>query len=175
MADKRTITSMFIVPTLGIPLTILKSNGYINGYSKDSKRTEQYEDAVYLLFKPNDLLKFKDFLEAEYDRTEDIIDDYDYNNGYVVVVYKLDMDFEKDFKFVKNGKYSKTSTTFQKMFPTNVRIPHKEEELSLQYRVFNKTKDLVTHWEDLLEIVLTKDHEVWDMFEIEKETLNLEL
>jgi hypothetical protein len=39
-------------------------------------------------FKPDNLEKFKEILEGEYERTKDIIEDYDYADGFVVVVYK---------------------------------------------------------------------------------------
>ncbi len=82
MERKHTITSVFIVPTLSIGRDRLIDNGFINGYTKDSRRDVQYENAVYLLFKPTDLDKFRSFLDKEYERTKSIIDDYDYEDGY---------------------------------------------------------------------------------------------
>ena len=38
----------------------------------------------------------------EYERTKDIIEDYDYEDGYVVVVYKLNMEFKEDFNTINN-------------------------------------------------------------------------
>ena len=72
MDIKKTITSIFIVPTLSIPKEKLADNGYINGYIKDGKREIQYENAVYLLFKPENLDKFRDFLDDEYERIFDL-------------------------------------------------------------------------------------------------------
>jgi hypothetical protein len=169
----RTLTSIFMAPTLGIDLSILKENGYINAYSMDSEM--HHEDAIYLLFKPADNTEFRDFLEAEYDRTEDIIEDYDYPGGHVVIVYRLNPDFKKDFDLIRLGKYSKTSKSFQKLFPLHIKTPKKDDEYSLQYRIFNKTPDLVTFIEDKYDVKLFKEAEVWEMFEIEKETLNLKI
>ena len=89
MERKHTITSIFIVPTLSIGKEKLLDNGFVNGYIKDNKRDIQYENAVYLLFKPENLDKFRNFLDNEYERTKSIIDDYDYEDGYVVVVYEI--------------------------------------------------------------------------------------
>ena len=77
MDVKKTITSVFMVPTLGIPKSELTDNGFINGYVKDENREVQYEDCIYLLFKPENLYKFKGFLDREYERTKAVIDDYD--------------------------------------------------------------------------------------------------
>ena len=63
MERKHTITSVFIVPTLSIGRDKLLDNGFINGYIKDVNRDIQYENAVYLLFKPKDLDRFRDFLD----------------------------------------------------------------------------------------------------------------
>lgn len=176
MEVKKTITSIFMVPTLGINKELLKSNGFINGYFKDGSRDIQYQGSVYLLFKPEKLDAFREFLDGEYERTKSIIDDYDYNDGYVVVVYELDKKFKKDFALVKEGIYSKTSREFQELFSKIVKIKHAglhRDEISLQYRIFNKTEDLKQYWEDKLGVDFEEEWEVWHGFDFDNETLNL--
>lgn len=176
MERKHTITSIFIVPTLSIGREKLLSNGFVNGYIKDGRRDVQYENAVYLLFKPTDLDKFRDFLDKEYERTKSIIDDYDYEDGYVVVVYEINERLKSDIDLIKQGKYSQTSKKFQEIFPKVVKIKKgslQKDEISLQYRVFNKTEDLVQFWEDKLGMELPEDVEVWHGFFEEFETLDL--
>jgi hypothetical protein len=176
MERKHTITSIFIVPTLSIGREKLIDNGFVNGYIKDGMRDAQYENAVYLLFKPSNLDKFRVFLDKEYERTKFIIDDYDYEEGYVVVVYEINSKLKNDIELIKQGKYSKTSPAFQGIFPKVVQIKKngmRRDEISLQYRVFNKTEDLVQFWEDKLGIELPEDLEVWHGFFDEFETLDL--
>lgn len=166
-----------MVPTLKIPKDALKDNGFINGYVKDGGREVQYEGCIYLLFQPKDLDKFREFLDSEYERTKDLIDDYDYESGYVVVVYQLDGKFAKDFDLVKKGKYSKTSPAFQALFPKVIKIKKNglhRDEISLQYRVFNRTEDLIKFWEEKLGVEFEDDQEVWHGFEEEDEILNIE-
>jgi len=176
MERKHTITSIFIVPTLSIGRERLIDNGFVNGYIKDGMRDTQYENAVYILFKPENLDKFRVFLDKEYERTKSIIDDYDYEDGYVVVVYEINSKLKNDIELIKQGKYSKTSPAFQGIFPKVVKIKknglHKDE-ISLQYRVFNKTEDLIQFWEDKLGMQLPEDLEVWHGFFEEFETLDL--
>ncbi len=177
MEVKKTITSIFMVPTLKIPRGELTENGFINGYIKDGSREVQYDNCIYLLFQPKNLNKFREFLDSEYERTKAIIDDYDYQDGFVVVVYQLDNKFAKDFSLVRRGKYSKTSSTFQALFPKVIKIKKNglhRDEISLQYRVFNRTEDLVKFWEDKLGVEFTDDQEVWHGFEEENEILNIE-
>lgn len=177
MERKHTITSVFIVPTLSIGRDRLIDNGFINGYTKDSRRDVQYENAVYLLFKPNDLDRFRSFLDKEYERTKSIIDDYDYEDGYVVVVYEINSKLKPDIELIKQGKYSKTSKKFQEIFPKVVKIKRNglhKDEISLQYRVFNRTEDLVQFWEDKLGMELPEDVEVWHGFFEDYETLDLD-
>lgn len=174
MEVKKTITSIFMVPTLGIDKDAIKANGFINGYSRDGGRDVHYENCIYILFKPEDLDLFREFLDGEYERTKSLIDDYDYDGGYVVVVYELDQKFKKDFALIKEGLYSKTSPEFQAKFSKIVKIKrgglHKDE-ISLQYRVFNKTEDLKKYWEDKFGMEFDDDWEVWDGFDLDKETL----
>jgi hypothetical protein len=175
MEVKKTITSIFIVPTLKINRDRLKGNGFINGYVTDCQRDDQYENCVYVAFKPDDIGKFRDFLQDEYERTISVIEDYDYENGIVVVVYQLDEEFQKDIKLVKQGKYSKTSKTFQELFPRIIKIKKQglyKDEISLQYRIFNKTQDLREYWEEKLGVELDETMEVWTGWDENNESLN---
>jgi len=165
-----------MVPTLGITKGVLTDNGFINAYIKDDNREVQYEDCIYLLFQPKDLDKFREFLDGEYERTKAVIDDYDYDNGYVVVVYQLDSKFAKDFALIRQSKYSKTSSAFQALFPKVIKIKKNgvsRDEISLQYRVFNRTEDLIKFWEDKLDVEFDDDQEVWHAFEEDEEILNI--
>lgn len=177
MEIKKTITSIFIVPTLSIGREKLMDNGFINGYIKDSRKEVQYEGCIYLLFKPKDLDKFKDFLDVEYERTKSIIDDYDYEDGFVVVIYMLNEKLEKDIALIKKGKYSRTSPAFQSIFPKVVKLRRNgfyKDEISLQYRIFNKTEDLKQFWEDKFGMEIDEDMEVWEGFFEENEILNID-
>ena len=176
MEIKKTITSIFMIPSLEIPKNELKSNGFINGYIKDAYKDVQYENAVYLLFQPKNIDKFREFLDSEYERTKNIIEDYDYNSGFVVVVYQLESKFKEDYDLIKDGKYSKTSKKFQKLFSKHVEIVFNnvsKQQLSLQYRIFNKTEDLTQFWEERLGIKFEEDYEVWEGWDEEKEILTI--
>lgn len=174
---KKNVTSIFMVPTLKIEKGKLASNGFINAYIKDSRKEDVYDGCIYLLFHPDNLDGFREFLDTEYERTKDVIEDYDYEDGYVVVVYKLNPEFKDDFELVRQGKYSKTSESFQKQFPRVVKIVKdglRKDEISLQIRIFNKTPDLIDFWEEKLGIVFNNDYEVWEGFHQENEVLNLD-
>ncbi len=166
-----------MVPTLKVPKDALRGNGFINAYIKDARKEDQYKGCVYLLFKPENLDKFREFLDSEYERTKAVIEDYDYEDGYVVVVYQLDDKYKNDFTLVQGGKYSKTSANFQKLFPKVVKITRNglsKDEISLQYRIFNKAEDLISFWETKLGIEFEDDYEVWDGWDESKEILELD-
>jgi len=177
MELKKTITSIFIVPTLKINRDKLKENGYLNGYISDVRRDVQYQNAVYLLFQPNNLDRFREFLIDESERTRQLIDDYDYEDGFVVVVYTLDKKWKNDFALVREGLYSQTSKEFQDSFPKVIKIIKSglhRDEISLQFRIFNKTEDLRKYWEDRLDMEFTENMEVWNGFDIGNEELDLD-
>jgi hypothetical protein len=165
-----------MVKPLGIGIEKLDRMGFVNGFVRDVDHDSIYQDCVYLLFKPTDMDLFRDFIDSEYERTDNIVEDYDYKGGYVVVVYKLDPKFSKDYQLVRQGLYSKTSKDFQNIFPKVVKIVKNgkhRDEISLQYRIFNKTQDLIAFWEDKIGITLSSDQEVWEGFHEERETLNI--
>jgi len=174
---KKNITSIFMVPTLRVNKDYLKESGFINGYVIDSGREDQYDGCVYMLFHPENIETFRDFLQNEYDRAKNIIEDYDYKDGFVVIVYQLDKKYDRDFKLIKEGKYSKTSTSFKEIFPKTIKMNRNgyfKEELTLQHRIFNKTSDLREYWENKIGIVLDEDIEVWSGWNDKNETLNIE-
>lgn len=181
MEIKKNITSIFMVPTLKVPKDALRGNGFINAYVRDVRKEDHYDECIYLLFKPENLDKFREFLDNEYERTKAVIEDYDYEDGYVVVVYQLDDKYKKDFTLVKQGKYSKTSLQFQKLFPKVIKITRNglhKDEISLQYRIFNKAEDLISFWEEKLGIdfaeIVGDDFEVWEGWDESKEILELD-
>lgn len=172
----RSITTLFMVKPLGIGIERLDKVGFINAFIQDVNHDCIYQDCVYLLFKPTDMDVFRDFIDSEYERIDNIVEDYDYEGGYVVVVYKLDPKFKKDYQLIKQGLYSKTSKNFQSVFPKVVKIMKNgkhRDEISLQYRIFNRTQDLINFWEDKIGITLSSDQEVWEGFHEERETLNI--
>ena len=66
MKTKKTITSIFMVPTLMVPKNALKQNGFINAYLDDVDRDFKYDNVIYVLFLPTDLAKFKNILTPKY-------------------------------------------------------------------------------------------------------------
>jgi hypothetical protein len=163
-----------MVPTLTIGRERLLKNGFMNGYFKDADKEVHYENCVYLLFNPKDVDRFKIFLDEEYERTKAIIDDYDYAGGYVVLVYELNKQFQKDFELVKQGKYSETSKEFQSVFPKTVKIKKNgllKEQHTLQYMIFNKADKLKEYWEEKLGVVFDGSFEYWQGWIEENEVL----
>ena len=59
-----------------------------------------------------DFERFREFLEKEYETNHSLIDDYDYEDGFVVLVYKLPSKHHKDYQLIRAGKYSETSKEF---------------------------------------------------------------
>lgn len=176
MISNKTITSIFMVPTININKQALLKNNFINAYSKDIGNDIDYEDSVFLLFLPKDIDSFRRFLEEEYERTKDIIEDYDYAGGYVVVVYKLNPEFKEDFDKVRNSKYSSTSKKFQKLFPQKVRLKgSKEFQDSVQYLIFTKDTQLLDFWEEIIGTTKISSHnlEVWPGYNELLETLDI--
>ena len=175
---KKTISSIFFVPTLKIPRESLQSNEFLNGYSKDGIGDEHcYDDCVFLLFRPKNIDKFREFLDSEYERTKSILEDYDHPPGFILVVYKLDDKFKSDFNLIRKSRYSRTSPEFQALFPKVVKIQVNglsRDEVSLQMRIFKKTEDLRKFWEEKFNVSLGDDIEVWEGYHEENEILTEE-
>lgn len=172
----RSMCTLFLVRPLGLTINDIEKYGFINAFISDVNEEHQYENCVYLLFKPSDMDLFMDFLDRERG-LRNVVEDYDYEGGYVVVVYMLPSKFYKDYELIKQGLYSKTSRAFQEVFPKVIKIVKNgrhRDEISLQYRIFNRTQDLINFWEEKLGVRFSSDQEVWEGFHLEKETLNID-
>ncbi len=176
--DKITYTTLFLVPILGINEGYLKRFNFINGYLNDVNHEVEYENCIYLVFKPVNLTEFELFVKAEKKRMKNyFVEDYDCGYGFVVIVYKVPDPFLKDYKLFLEGKYSKVSKEFMKLFP-EIKSTVDEEGLervdhSLYFHVFNKSLALRNYWEEKLGIDMEEDSEVLSIPNITKETFDI--
>lgn len=178
--SEKTVTSIFFVPTLGIKRQDLYENNFLNGYLEDVDKDQYYEeDVCFLLFKPEDLTRFRAFLDEQYEKNKNIIEDYDPAEGYVVLVYNLNPKLSKDFLLVKNSKYSLVSEQFKEMFPKKVQLlnrPNKPWKTSLQWMIFEKDEQLIQFIEKKIGQSLPEgtNVEVWPGFEYENQILDID-
>lgn len=177
---KKTITSIFIMPTLKIPRNDLNKNDFLDAYLGDINKDEYHEeDVIFLLFRPKNLDIFREFLNQQYYENKQIIDDYDYEDGYVVLVYILDEKLKKDFNLIRKGKYSKTSIEFKTLFPKQVQLLNQKGQPwkdSLQWMIFRKDPRLTNYIENKIDstLISENDLEIWPMFNEQKEVLDIE-
>jgi len=151
--------------------------GFINAFVDDKDHDPHYEDCVYVLFKPPSLVEFEFFVESEKIRTHLFIEDYDYPNGYVVMVYKFPSKYMEDYRKFLVGKYSKFSKVYKDLFPTeksgltSKNIPYKEP--SFYAHIFNKSDKMRDYWENRLGVELDADSEYWSSPTLSRETINI--
>lgn len=178
MTIKKTITSMFLVPTLGLDKPLLRQYNYINSYSDMKDKVYEYDPhVVYIVFKPSSKIMFKGFLENLYKYNNSILEDFNLDDDYVVIVFHLNEEFNRDYELVKISKYSKTSPEFKKLFPVKVHSTKDGKTStrdSLQTLVFRKDKGLLNYWQNKIGATFGDDMEVWYEFDLEKETLDFD-
>jgi hypothetical protein len=176
VVNKKTCTTLFLVPGLGLNLENIKKYGFINGFMDDKDGTH-YNYAVYVLFKPLDVPDFQDFLISEYQRAENLIEDYDYQGGFVTLVYRFPEKFRAEYILFKKGKYSRFSQEYIDILPKERSGIDSQGgqyvEPSLQIRVCTRSKALVEYWEKKLDIKMEPGDELWSIPNLEKETLDI--
>lgn len=178
---KKTCTTIFLIPGVGLKRQNLLKHGFISAFMDDKNHDVHYENAVYLLYKPEQVEEFQKFLTSEYKRTPLLVEDYDYPGGYIVTVYKFPAEFMEEYKLFLEGKYSKFRKKYIELFPMRVEVfdtethTHKEK-YSLQYHVFGRTPAIRKYWEDILGYKpgeLPEDLEYWSIPDKDKETLDI--
>jgi hypothetical protein len=180
-ASKSTLTTILLLPAIGLSRRSLLKYGFINAYLADIDAEIKFKDCVYLLFRPDSIEKFEAFFLRE--RTsENFVTQYDYEGGYIVLVYSILDKFKEDYKIFLEGKYSQFSTEYRETFPKFVRVINpetgqQENQISLQFHIINKSAALKNMWEEELKVKfkdLGEDMEVWEKYNIHKETLDIE-
>lgn len=179
--QKKTCSTIFLLPGIGLKRQSLLKQGFVSAYIDDATHDVHYENAVYLLYKPAQIEEFQTFLQAEYKRTPLLVEDYDYPGGYVVTVYKFPEDFLREYDLFLRGKYSKFRKKYIDLFPTRVEVYDSKtnsvkDKFSLQYHIFNRTNALRKFWEEKLgyeDNGLPEDLEYWSIPDVKKETLNI--
>lgn len=172
-----TVTNLFLVPPLSIGRERLRLQNLIDAYIKDAGSDLEYTDVVYLLFKPDDMELFQEFVEEERQRTDLLIDEYDYAGGFIVLVYKTHPEDKEDIELIFKGQYSKISQRYKKKIPAVVkqviRGLHKDS-ISLQYEIIAKSQNVKDWWKKELDIDIPEGSEVWSIPDLEKETLYID-
>lgn len=166
--DKKTCTSIFLIPYLFKNRIRATELGFINGYVKDIERDIDYKNPVYALFKPENLDVFQDFLNKEKNLSKFLIDDYDYDN-YTVIVYEFPLD--KDYALFLEGKYSEMSKEYKDKISDPIKIGIQDEP-RLCWRICNKTRDLKEYWETKLGVELDSTMEYYSKPDLDNETLD---
>jgi hypothetical protein len=183
---KFTKTATFLFPLLNIPKSLFDcnikdvfgrtkiNNRFINAFSKNkciNKYNEEDKDYVFIVV--------KNFQDVDYDRFyttlqafPNYVDDYD-SQGCCIFVFGVPENRQKDFKLIKNGKYSEVSANAKKAILMNNFFSGKVFTLPL---ILNKSEALKNSWEDRLSTpgspAELKDQEVWPIIESEDEELN---
>jgi hypothetical protein len=175
---RKTISTLFLLPGIGLSRKDILKWGFLSAYIDDLHHDPHYENSVYLLFKPDKIRDFQDFLEFEKLRTPLLIEDYDYPGGYVVVVYSFPKDYALEYSLFKKGKYSKFRKKYKALFPDKVIVVtkegNKEEKVSLAYHIFNKTDAIRLYWEERLLTEMDPNMEMWSSPDLEgTETLDI--
>jgi hypothetical protein len=172
-----TTTTMFLVPGLGIDIEEVKFRyGFINAYLQDKER-EPYERGVYLLFKPKSMIEFQLFFEREKTRTHQLIEDYDYDGGYIVLVYVFPDEYLLEYKLFLRGKYSKFRSKYRQLLPDidskidSEGVPF--TEYSMQFMIIYKAPALKKYMEKKLGTEFEEEDELWSKPDIKKETLDI--
>lgn len=177
MINKITKTSLFLLPGLELDERELVSIGLLNtfiGDSHDTVSTEEYP--IYLLFKiPSDKqTRFEEFaLKIE----KKIIDEYDTEDRYTVLVLSYPEKWRGEYRHFLNSKYSRFSPEYKKLVKKEVQPLEKfysrRVTMSSAYAVLNRLTALIKLREEEFGVEFTDDMELAPLIKLEEETICL--
>ncbi len=178
LLDDDTNTSLWLMPALEIPEHILRQMGFVNAFLGDKDRFYKEDGVIRLtcLFKPRARAMFETHLKDMEDEGM-VLDEYDYPQGYVVLTLKFPMRYKKDYELFLQGKYSKFSTEFKKIFPEKSKSYQDGKfDYSLYFHIFKRTPGMREFLEDDMGIEIDKTDttmEYWGLYSTDREELQI--
>lgn len=146
---------------------ILRKFNFKEAYFYDAQHPTEVENPVFLLFQPQNLDEFQEFVKLEYEESY-LVEDYDYPDNYVVLVYKFPEIYKDDYKLIRQGRYSRTSYSYQSLFP------EKKEGVTSTYNlIFKRDKRLRKAMEERYNTIMDEEDELYHFPDMRKETLDI--
>lgn len=157
-ADKDNLSSIFLLPSIQLDARTrsrFNTYGFINSFTS-CNRLKYNHPVLFLLFKPE---KFnKQFLNFYQDlsKNRNFLEEYDLGDNYLLIVFEIPEKFIPDYKFFLEGKYSKMSKDYQRLFPNTVftkgvmKDGKYIQKVSSFYHIFNRTDYLKERWREKL-------------------------
>jgi hypothetical protein len=178
--ERKNCTTIFLLPGIGHTRPMLLKYGFLAAYLDDINHSVHYENAVYVLFKPEKPVEFQKFLENEHAKNKLVLEDYDYEGGFTVIVYLFEEKFLPEYNLFLQGKYSEFRPEYTRLFPKSVKIRDKELKIdmmksSLQHLIFTRSKLIKTYWEKKIDQKMPDDMELWSSPDMSKEVLDITL
>lgn len=178
--ERKNCTTIFLLPGIGHTRQELLKYGFLSAYLDDINHSVHYENAVYILFKPEDRTSFDNFVLKEHNISKQLLEDYDYEGGYTVMVYLFNEKFMPEYELFLQGKYSQFRTDYTKLFPKSVKVMDpviniEVMKTSLQQHIFTKSKLIKKYWEGKIGEKIPDDMELWSPPDMSKEVLDITL
>jgi hypothetical protein len=177
--ENLTSATLFLLRGIGLKALEMKKIGFINAYIDDIHHEPHYDKSLYLLFKPENIEDLSLFVGQEKLRTAALVEDYDYDGGYVVLVYKFPYQYHREWDHFLKGEWSLFSAKYAELFPKEVSLKTRtgipKKEVSIWNLVFNRLPELKEFWEKRIDVVLDDEMELWSIPDMNKEKLDITL
>jgi len=181
---KFTKTATFLFPLTTIPKSLFECNirdvfgrtkfttRFVNAFSSSTciNKYQGEPGLIFIVTKQYQDVGFEAFYTT-ITSFPNYVDDYD-DSGYLVFIFKILEEHQKDYELILNGKYSKISQQSKKLILGNNFFTGKAFTLPL---ILNKSEALKTSWEDRLSTPTSPaflgDQEVWPIIDSVEEVL----
>lgn len=168
---KKTNSTIFLLPALGINKDVLNKFGFVNAYIDDAKCEPKYKNSLFLLLEPETSSEFHDFLQEQYEHPN-FLCDYDVGKNQVILVYRFPVEYTTEYNNFKKGLYSKFSKRYVSQFFPMTKTEKKDgvtkKVSSVFSGIFNREEWLKKYWEEKLNVDILPD-EYWSIPEDKKE------
>ena len=136
--------------------------GLLNSFLEDEDCEEFDGDYLFILLQPNNVDVLEVLIAQQEADNLNFIGEYDYEGGFIVLVYSIPEHMKEDFEKFKQGKYSQMSKAFQQLHSPTINRGN-TEEMSFQHMVFSKNEEFREKMSEYLGIQIDKGSELWSV------------
>lgn len=176
-SDKYTKTNYFLLPLIQLNLNNNYYDFYINSFIDDEEKPCHIENSITVVFKGSPIDEKKENLA--WDKLKNLLYNNKYykyhyyvgNNGVknlIAFVFKVDDIYDKDYKLILDGMYSKTSFNYKSVILKYYN--HENKTHKILKGIFKKELWIKEEVEKKLnldkksKIIIDKKSEYWDSF-----------
>lgn len=162
---KRTKTTLFMLPTIFPNNSLISTEYFVNAFIDDTKFKHSLNGVIFILFKTDPKnYKWQMLAQKLRSKTEYVLEYFcgmQDDKYLIMMVFKVPDKYTNEYQYFIDGKYSKFSENYKKLFPRHVYDERAQPKESTIWQALYKSEELRKSMENFLGVEFAPEDELW--------------